>query len=69
MQHTTWAVHVRMEKGDRFAEYNDTISVTGGGGSLPTEADLIAEAKGMIISKHPEMKAGRIVRSSARRIG
>ncbi|RSR98048.1 hypothetical protein EF913_28370 [Streptomyces sp. WAC04189] len=69
MQHTTWAVTVRMEKDGRYAEYDDTMSLTGDDGSLPTEADVIGHARDLIINASPEMKAGEIVHSSARRIG
>ncbi|WP_406192393.1 hypothetical protein OH733_05365 [Streptomyces griseus] len=67
MFRTTWIADVRMEKGDRYAEYNDTVSVTGD--SEPTKDDVIDHIASLIINSHPDMKAGQVVRASARRIG
>ncbi|MFF7800238.1 hypothetical protein [Streptomyces olivaceus] len=68
MFHTAWVVDVRVEKDGRYAEYSDTMSVTGDDGHEPTEDDLIGYAKDLIVNSHPDMKAGRTVRASARRI-
>ncbi|MGW5336800.1 hypothetical protein [Streptomyces bauhiniae] len=68
MARTVWNVYVRMENGGNFAEYNDRMTVTGPGGSEPTERDVINEVKGMIVSRHPNMKAGRVVRATARKV-
>lgn len=69
MFHTTWVVDVRMENSDRFAEYSDRISVTGDSEHEPTEDDVIEYTRGLIVDSNPSMKAGQIVRASARRIG
>ncbi|MCQ8831780.1 hypothetical protein [Streptomyces malaysiensis] len=64
---TTWRVHVRIEKGGRYADYNDTSNMISGSRE-PTERDVIQATTDMIISAHPYLKGGKTVIARAAKV-